>query len=289
VPAAAALAAGTAAAEDKEAPKEVAIGMPSTFFRDMAPAKAAALMTPFKTLMQEKTGLKGDVVITPGCEALSQQLSDEKLQLGVFHGFEFAWARQKNPHLKPLVIAINQQRTLKAFLVVAKDSKVTDLSGLAGKTLALQRGSREHCVLYLERRCHDCGRETAKYFGKVDTVADAEDALDAVVNGKADATVMDGVALDWYQRRRADHFAQLKVVQESEVFPATVVAYNEGSVPQATLKCFRDGMIKANQDRAGQFVLSMCRMTGFEPIPDDYEQLLADILKAYPAPTEEPK
>src|SRR5947209_2944240 len=120
--AAALLAAGAGAGEEKAAPKEVAIGMPITFFRDMTPAKAQALMTPFKALMEDKTGLTGDVVITPGADVLSKQLCDEKLQLGVFHGFEFAWARQKNPHLKPLVIAINQQRTLKAFLVVGRDS-----------------------------------------------------------------------------------------------------------------------------------------------------------------------
>jgi ABC-type phosphate/phosphonate transport system substrate-binding protein len=284
----AALAAGLAAAEEKTDAKEVGIGMPITFFRDLEPAEAKTLMSPFKNLMEKKTGLTGDVVITPGSDSLSKQLSAGQLQLGVFHGFEFAWARLKNPHLKPLVIAINQQRTLKAYLVVARDSKVAGLTGLQDKTLALPRALREHCMLFLERHCRDCGLQPARFFGKMDTVADAEDALDAVVNGDADATVMDGVSLEWYQRRRADHFAHLKVVLESEVFPATVVAYNEGSVPQATIKCFRDGMIRANQDRAGQLVLAMCRMTGFEPIPEDYERLLTDILKAYPPP-EDPR
>src|SRR4051794_28255175 len=99
--------AGLAAAGERTEAKDVAIGMPITFFRDLEPAEAKTLMSPFKALMEKKTGLTGDVVIAPGSDALSKQLSAGQLQLGVFHGFEFAWARQKNPHLKPLVIAIN--------------------------------------------------------------------------------------------------------------------------------------------------------------------------------------
>jgi hypothetical protein len=79
-------------------------------------------------------------------------------------------------------------------------------------------------------------------------------------------------------------FPYLKVVQESEPFPATVVGYQDGTLDEAILRRFRDGLIRANQTRTGKQVLGMCRITAFERVPDDYEKMLAEILKSYPPP-----
>jgi hypothetical protein len=32
-------------------------------------------------------------------------------------------------------------------------------------------------------------------------------------------------------------------------------------------------------------MMQMCRITSFEDVPDDFEQMLADIAKAYPSPS----
>ena len=62
----------------------------------------------------------------PGGDAaqLARAMKEGKLHLGVYHGFEFAWARQANPDLKPLVIAVCHHKQLHAYLVVNKEGSI---------------------------------------------------------------------------------------------------------------------------------------------------------------------
>jgi ABC-type phosphate/phosphonate transport system substrate-binding protein len=275
--------------EEQARTNNVRVGVPLSFFRDIPETKVQLLLEPFRLLLEAQTGYHGQVVVSPNAEAVGEQLRDDKVQLGLFHGFEFAWARLKYPKLKPLLLAINHQRQLRAYVMVRQDCSAGSFADLAGKAMTLPLQSREHCVLFLERRCRDCEGKPDAFFSKLRTAGDVEDALDEVVEGTAQATVIDDVSLDWYKRRRPSRFAKLRTLQQSEVFPASVVAYLPGSLPDAALRRFQERMIAANQDRGAQQIMAMCRMTSFEPIPSDYEQGLTDILKAYPPPSEPEK
>src|SRR5262249_53934916 len=157
------------------------------------------------------------------------------------HGFEFAWARQKNPELRPLVIAVCQHRQLHAHLVVQKDSPIAGWADLKGKVLALPRLTREHCHLYLERHCPGAPGDPRKLFSQVSPPPSPEDALADVVDGTAQATIVDRIALDEYQQRKPARANRLRVLQQSEPFPAAVVAFQPGSLDEAALRRFRDG------------------------------------------------
>src|SRR5437879_880819 len=87
----------------------VRIGLTETLFRDNPEARLDKTASPFKSLLEAQTGLSGQVVSGIKPDDLRQQLKDGKLQLAIFQGFEYAWARQKDPDLKPLMIAVNQQ------------------------------------------------------------------------------------------------------------------------------------------------------------------------------------
>src|SRR5690349_16551984 len=82
----------------------VRIGMVSSFFHDIPPALIDFLGGPFKTLVKEFTGLEGN--LQPGGDVfeVGKKLFDKNLDLAVFHGFEYGWARQKFPELRPLTI-----------------------------------------------------------------------------------------------------------------------------------------------------------------------------------------
>jgi len=280
----AALLTAPASGEDLNPPSSVRIGVVSSLFRDTPEPMIQTVMRPFKSLMEAQTGLTGQVLPGGDAESLGGQLVKDKVQLGVFHGFEFAWARLKYPALKPLMIVINQHRSQKAHLVVRADSTITSFADLQGKLVALPRFSKEHCRLFMERRCESCGQTAERHFGQITTPADAEDALDNVIDGTVQAAVVDTVALECYEKRKPGRFAKVNTALESEPFPAGVIAYRPGALDDDTLKRFREGMISANQTRRGQQLLTMCRVTGFEHVPEDFDQALADIVKAYPPP-----
>jgi ABC-type phosphate/phosphonate transport system substrate-binding protein len=122
------------------------------------------------------------------------------------------------------------------------------------------------------------------FFGKITNPATVEDALDDVVDGVAQVCVVDSVALDCYKRRKPGRFAKLKIAHSSEIFPAAVVAYRTEILDEATRARFRDGMMNANRTARGRWLMTLWKLTGFEPVPPDYDRTLTEIAKAYPAP-----
>jgi len=168
--------------------------------------------------------------------------------------------------------------------VVRKDQDMADMGDLRGKVLALAKRTKQHCRLFLERRCLAGGEQAQRFFAQVTKPASVEEALDDVVNGEVQATVVDSGSLEWYRERKPGCYARLKTLQESEPFPAGVVAYRPGALDEAVAHRFRDGMISAHQSERARNLLKLCQITGFAAVPDDYDKLLADIAKLYPPP-----
>ena len=261
------------------------IGLVNTLFRDAPEPLIQVMARPFKSLMEDQAGVVGEVVVGGDAAELAVKLKDDKVQLGVFQGFEFAWARLKAPDLKPLMIAVNQQSFARAVLVVRQDSKATDVADLKGKAFALPRLVREHARIFVERRCVEPGVPLEKWFGKVAAPTNSEEALDELAEGRVQATVVDDVELEAYRKTCPKTAARLRVLQESEVFPCPVVAYHQsGTISEDTLRRLRTGMIAAKGTPRGRNLLNLCRISGFEAVPADYEQALTDILKVYPPP-----
>jgi ABC-type phosphate/phosphonate transport system substrate-binding protein len=217
----------------------------SSLFRDTSEPLMQVHMRPLQSLLESQTGVSGQFVAGGDAENLGQRLKKGELHLGIFHGVEFAWAKAKFPQLRPLVIAVNKQPFLRAHLIVASDSKVASLEDLEGKVVALPNRSREHCRLFLERRCVPEGDTANKYFGRVIRPRDANYAIDDVIDGVAQAAVIDDVDLAAYRKQCPKHFAKVKILQQSESFPCAVIAYYPGTVSKALLDQFRAGMLAA--------------------------------------------
>jgi ABC-type phosphate/phosphonate transport system substrate-binding protein len=271
-----------APAEESASPGTLQVGVMHSLFRDTPETMIPILMRPFRSLLETQTGLRGQMVTVPDIDRLGQQMAEGKVQLGVLHGVEYAWLRENYPQIKPLVIVVNERRNLEAFLMVPRDSEVVGFADLKGKTLALARFSREHCHLFVEHGCQQCGATPQHFFTRITTPGDAEDALDHVIRGVVAATVVDGITLDYYRRQKPGCFAKLKTAVRSGPFPAAVIVYRPGSLDEATAQRVRDGLLQAGQTAGGRQLLKMCRMTGFEQVPADYDQILDQIVKAYP-------
>jgi ABC-type phosphate/phosphonate transport system substrate-binding protein len=261
----------------------VRIGLVSSLFRDTSEPLMQIIMRPFKSLLETQTGMSGQLVAGGDAHHLGQRLKEGEVHLGIFHGVEFAWARAKFPQLKPLLIAVNKQPFLRAHLVVRADGKVQSVDDLKGGVIALPNLSREHCWLFLERRCVPAEQTPGTYFRKVSRSRDACYALDDVIDGSVQAAVIDDADLAAYGKQFPDYFAKLKVLQRSEPFPCAVIAYYPGALSDDLLEQFRTGMLAAKDSRQGRQMMQLCRITSFEDVPDDFDKMLEVIAKAYPA------
>jgi ABC-type phosphate/phosphonate transport system substrate-binding protein len=276
------LALAPAAAAEEKPKTTLRVGIIKSMFRDTPPALVQFVMNPFKKLLEHETGMAGEIVTGGDAEQLGAQLADDKVQLGVFQGIEFAWARLKNPKLMPLIIAVNKDTSVKAAVVVRGDNKVEVVGDLHGQDIALPRMSREHCHLFLQRRCAKPGEAPEKSFRKVTTPPTVEDALDDVVDNIVQAAVIDTSSLDAYKASKPGRAGKLKVLLQSEPFPCGIVAYNPGVLDEATLAKIKAGLVNAGRTPQGKNFFEMVRITGFKTVPDNYEQLFKDIAKAYP-------
>jgi len=264
----------------------IRIGLIRSLFRDTSEPLMQIIMRPFKSLLESQTGVHGELVAGGDANNLAQRLKSGDCQLGIFHGFEFAWARQTMPELKPLLIAVpKQKRSLRAHLVVAAEDSPKNVADLKGKVVALPYMSREHCRLFLERRCVPAGASPAKFFSRLAIPRDATDAIDDVISGTTAAAVIDDGDLESYRGNYPEYFAKVKVLLQSEAFPCAVIAYYPGKLSQELLDRFREGMQSAKDSRQGRQMMQLCRISSFEDVPGDFEKMLTDIAKAYPPPS----
>ena len=261
----------------------VRIGMVQGMFRDVNPAVVQAMSRPLRELISRQSGLTGDVQILADPFALSDQLAAGRFDIGVFHGFEFAWVRPRNPNLVPFAVTVPPGRTLRTLVVVRADSKLSGLGDLKDESVLVPRGSKAHVHLYLERERQKLPATVA--VPKHKPFLTAEEALDQVFAGEAAAAAIDAANLTGYQNLQPGAARQLRVLCQSDRFPPTVLAYNKTTADPAAVEQVRRLLLNANQTPAGKPLMLLWSLQGFEDVPADYDAALKAVRAAYPPPT----
>lgn len=272
------------AAAQAQDPKVVQVGTAKSLFRDVATDKIKELTTQFSELMQKHTGLTGEVNASTDPFTLADQLDQGKVDLALFQGVEFAWVQPKFPELKPLMLAVNEKPYTTIQLVTKTGSKITKFADLKGKQVSLPARSAGASHVYIEQHAAKAGADPDKFFAKIVKHDSVEDSLDDVARGTVDAAIVDSVMLDSYAVVKPGVMALLNPIEKSPPFPASVVVYREGHLKQQTLDAFRAGMLKANKDPKSKGLMTLWKLTSFEPLPPDYAQALDTIRKSYPPP-----
>jgi ABC-type phosphate/phosphonate transport system substrate-binding protein len=259
------------------------IGLSGTMLKELPEATAKQAMDNMQSLIEKQTGRKSELTVEDNFARLGEKVGQKKLDFGVFLGYEFAWAKQVQGELRPLVVAVSGA-PMQIHLIVRHDSQAGTLAQLKGKSLALSKESRPPARLYIQRECQALGTPLDKFFTQITDPATLEDEIDDVVDGVVQVTAVDTLALNAYRRRKPGRAVRLKEIQKSLLFPNPVIAYQPGVLDDATLSSFRDDLVRTNQNADGERLLNLWKLTGFEPVPDDYGKTLAAVAKHYPPP-----
>lgn len=238
-----------------------------------------------KTFIKEETGLANEILPPTDWRQLGDKLAKGELHLGVFQGYEFAWAQEKYPELKPLALAVNVYRYPVGYVIALRTNQAKDFAGLAGQSLSIPTTGPPFLRLYVERQAQAAGKKLNAFFSKVASPDNIEDAIDDVVEGMVQATVIDRAALEAYKRRKPGRFKELKEVAHSQPFPPPLVAYYGKILDEAKRTRFRDGLVGANKKEKGDTMLTLFHLTAFEAVPDDLPKVLAETRENYPPPT----
>lgn len=260
----------------------IKVGLVQGMFRDVPTPIVHAVSRPFKDLVQKNTGLGTEIDIAPDAMTLAARLKDKTYSVGVFHGFEYAWAKAKYPELQALAVSVPQGRKVQACVVVHKDATHKKLGDLSEEAVVVPRGAKAYCVLYLDHLRKALPANAAK--PKTKPLVTAEEALDAVVTGDSCACLVDAAQLNGYQSLQPGASKNLKVLCESDVLPPAVIAYRKGELPDNTVSQLRGGLTTAHKTAAGKPLMMMWNVRGFEEPPADLEAQLERSLKTFPAP-----
>jgi ABC-type phosphate/phosphonate transport system substrate-binding protein len=210
-------------------PAPLRLGMPESMFSGLPPAVVQVGAQPFKDMFEKQTGLKGEVSVTKDYAETTAQLRSGKLDVAVYHGFEYAWVREHDD-LIPLMIAVPGNK-IQACLVVNVECKATGPKELKGACVAVPKGTKAHCHLYLDRLKANLPADsccTAKLEGNT-----IEDALDAVAGGRCESALVDVATLAGYQKNKPGVGTQLKILDQSLAFPPGVTRPVPQVVPRA--------------------------------------------------------
>ena len=246
--------------------------------------KEKAAIATLKDFIKDETGLNNEILRQSGWPELAAKMAKGQLELGVFQGYEFAWAQGKYPALKPLALAVNVYRYPVVYVVAQRDNAAKNFAGLKGQSLAIPATGQGYLRLFVTRQAEAQGQKLDAFFSKVKSYENIEDAVDDVVDGAMKAAVADRAALEAYKQRKPGRFRKLKPIAQSKPFPPTVIAYYDTNLDDATLRRFRNGLLKASQTERGQTMLTFFRITGFETVPDDFERVVAETRKNFPPP-----
>jgi ABC-type phosphate/phosphonate transport system substrate-binding protein len=260
------------------------IGTSGTLTGTSGSREKAGLKT-LRSFIKEETGLNNEIVRQKDWQELADKMASGDLQVGVFQGYEFAWAVARQPKLKPLAIAVNVYRYPVAYVVAPRDSKAKTFADLQGQSIAIPAVGENFLRLFVDRQSEANGQKADQFFSKITTPDNVEDALDAAVDGKVQAVVADRAALEAYRQRKPGRFKRLKEIAHSQPFPPPVVAYYDSTLDRTTLRRFKDGLLNAAKKETGQMLLTLFRLTGFQEVPDDFNEVLAATRKAYPPTT----
>jgi ABC-type phosphate/phosphonate transport system substrate-binding protein len=260
------------------------IGSSGTLTGESKGDKEKSALETLKSFIQDETGYKSEILRQKDWRTLAEKMTKGQLQVGVFQGYEFAWAKEKFPELNPLMLAINVYRYPEVYVVARKNDPAKDFAGLKGQSLAIPAAGQGYLRLFVDRECGKQGTKPEAFFSKIQTPDNFEDALDDMVDGTVKAVVADRAALEGYKRRKPGRFRQLKAVAKSAPLPPTVIAYYDAKLNGATLKRFREGLLNAGKTDKGETMLTFFRLTGFVDVPADFGKVLAASRKEFPPP-----
>jgi ABC-type phosphate/phosphonate transport system substrate-binding protein len=259
------------------------IGSSGSFALNESGDKDETTLETMQNFVKIETGFDNEILRQKNWKELTAKLANGHLHLGVFQGYEFAWAQDKDRKLRPLTIAVNVRPYRYAHVLVRQDSEATNFEGLGGASLALPRIGQGHLRLFVWHHSQAKGKPLDAFFPKITAPDNIEDALDDVVDGIVQVAVVDRVGLEAYRRRKPGRFKRLKEVACSDALPPPLLACYEGSLDNSTLQRFRDGLLNAHHREEGQKLLNLFKLTSFETVPNDFDQVLAATRKTYPS------
>lgn len=257
--------------------KPAKVSLVESVFSGQSREKVVQQIRPFAEIVEKETNRQAIFDVFSFAQA-EKDFDKGEADLVIVTGLEYGWLRARNPNAKALVIASIDPGATKTVIVAKQDSSAASLNDLAGKKLALPDRVPFLSTFYLERTL---GKKLDSAFTQV-KLDNVDDTIEAVIDGKAESAMVTAANLDTYKERKPGRFRRLKIVHESPEFPPATVMYNAKTAEAGSLERFEKALLRAGESTEGNRVLTLFKLKGFEKIPPNFDQRVAEIVKQFP-------
>jgi ABC-type phosphate/phosphonate transport system substrate-binding protein len=267
---------------------EVRIGLPDVLFRDVHPVLVNAAAEPFKEMIQKTLGMSGILVKAKDYQVLADQLRAKQVDIALFHGFEYAWIKEKYTELTPLVMTLPTCGKVQACLVVNVGSKATKPAEVKG--VYVPKGCKAHCQMFLDRVREGLPEDRCCPIDAKGNLLTPEEVLDKVVSDcGSDAALVDISHIISFKKNKPGLGGCLKIIAESDLLPAAVVVCRTDAFKQFQRDAIAKGLVDCTKTAQGRMFLIFWSLKGFGKVNDEYLEFVDKTAKAYPAPDSQKK
>ena len=257
----------------------IRIGLSSQLFDDQARNQILDQMKPFTEKVQKQVGTPSEFVIVDDLKSMARQLNDKSLQMAVMSGLDYGWIKPLCPDIRALLTTSIEGGVLKTVLLVKKDATWQSNQQLKRQSLAMPQRTPNYVKFFLEQET----KQTMSAYYQLLECRNVDEAIEAVIDGKAAATAVSASAMDVFKERKPGRFNRLKVLMESDAFPAPVVVYQAKNTNEKQIEKFAEALLRADDSTEGKQMLTLWRLRGFVKLPADFETHVDRIVKKYPS------
>jgi ABC-type phosphate/phosphonate transport system substrate-binding protein len=271
------------------AEEPLVVGVASNLILKNQRVRAERVLSELVELIGEEIDIQMKLVVIPSGTRQSVENTVKDVQRGRLHfvatnGIEFSWLRQKSGgRLQPLVVSDQNFDVIQYENVVVRKGTYNSINKMQDASLVLYPDPYPSVVIYLRQLRMKGG---ASFLAKeVKPVSSGARAIQAVLAGKADATIVDLYTIQGFQKVFPGQWTKLEVVGRSAGFPIAPIIADEDQINK-----IRPGLWQAVQDtmngldrnpRARAF-LDVWRVRRFRTPDEEFESLSAQTAKDFP-------
>ena len=215
---------------------------------------------------------------------MANEIQQGRLHLVALNGVESGWLReQSGGRVHPLAVSDQTIQVVQyEQLIVRKDSN-KQMSQLQGASLVLYREPYPSLTIYLRQLNRKWGPDFLSR--RLKSVSSGSRALQAVLAGKADATIVDLYTLQGYQKVFPGQAAKLQVVGRSPSYPLAPVVGVEELVNELRPNLWRDVQTTLTQihtNPKARAFLDVWRVRKFKLPTPKFEQQVIKAAQQFP-------
>lgn len=229
--------------------------------------------------LERKLGQDLELVTGLGYETINSMLADGAIDMAFVCGFPYVLLRDRpDPQVELVAAPVMKSARYQgkpvyySDLIVGADSDIQSIQDLRGRTYVYNEETSNSGYNLPRARLIELGL-TGGFFGKVLRSGSHEESIRMVADGRADASFVDSLVLEYDQAHSGDAAMRVRVIESvgPSGIPPVVV---RTAVPRAIRQELQHLLVTMHEDPAGRRILDQALVDRFVVVGDhDYDDI----------------